>query len=283
MRSFPPPISNRGARAWLPKRTRVRPGKAACLTRPPGAGMVWRAYAVSACWSSRAPARARRNCPAVSVTALRRRAEDREAGACHKRREHACCRWCRVDRHACSAKVAVQQDLDDQPAEAVPDESRRRAESADEMAVVSGDVGHAETGDPRWVAAEFPDTAVQAGPAGGEHPVAAGPVPRDPLFPDQRGNPQAVDQHDRVGPVRVEVIRARRQRSLPAGLPRPHGHAHAGKLAGRAARLHLSGGQPDDRVQRAAAGRAAEFRLIRAACSWLREVMPSLGKIRCRW
>jgi pimeloyl-ACP methyl ester carboxylesterase len=57
----------------------------------------------------------------------------------------------------------------------------------------------------------------------GEHPVAAGPVPRDPLLPDQRGHPQAVDQHDRVGPVRVEVIRARRHRSRPTDLSRRHG------------------------------------------------------------
>jgi hypothetical protein len=83
----------------------------------------------------------------------------------------------------------------------------------------------------------------------GEHPVAAGPVPRDPLLPGQRGHPQAVDQVDRVGPVRVEVVRVRRHRSRPTDLSRRHGMPMRRKLAGRVARLHLLGDQSDSGVE----------------------------------
>ena len=68
-----------------------------------------------------------------------------------------------------AAEPAVEQQLDDQPAERVADQHRRLVELADQLLVVVDDLGQAEPGDVVGVLAQLPRR---------RPPSAATPAPR---------------------------------------------------------------------------------------------------------
>jgi hypothetical protein len=70
----------------------------------------------------------------------------------------------RAERHARAAEAAIEQQLDDQPAEGVADQHGRLVELADQRLVVVDDLGQAEARELVGVAAELLDVAVLARP-----------------------------------------------------------------------------------------------------------------------
>ena len=105
----------------------------------------------------------------------------------------------RVDRHADRAEAVVEQDLREHAAGRVAHDDRRRVERADDGLEVLDDLRHRHRLDRGRVGVERLDLDLEAGIGGGEDLEALGLVVGDPVLPAARRDPEAVDEHDRVG------------------------------------------------------------------------------------
>src|SRR3954447_19758880 len=81
-----------------------------------------------------------------------------------ERQDEDALRGRRAERHARAAEAAIEQQLDDQPAEGVADQHGRLVELADQRLVMVDDLGQAEARELVGVAAQLLDVAVLARP-----------------------------------------------------------------------------------------------------------------------
>jgi hypothetical protein len=102
----------------------------------------------------------------------------------------------RIDRDACGAQPAVEQQLDEQTAERMADEDRGLVERADDLYVVLDDLGDPETDERGWIAADLADRPVLARPGRDDAPEALRLEGRDEVVPAGGGHPAAVDEDD---------------------------------------------------------------------------------------
>src|ERR1700730_7426605 len=79
----------------------------------------------------------------------------------------------------------------------------RAVQLPNDRVIVVDDLGDAEPGDLVGVLAEVLDAALHAGPRGSDDLVALLAIAIDPVLPAQRGEPEAVDQNNRVGGRRI--------------------------------------------------------------------------------
>ena len=107
------------------------------------------------------------------------------------------------DGHAGGAQAAVEQDLGEEPPERMAHDDRRLFELADDPLVMFDDLRNAEPGERGRIATQLLDVAFDSGPAAGDHAVAAVGITLDPVFPAEGCHPQAVDEDDGVGRVRL--------------------------------------------------------------------------------
>ena len=105
-------------------------------------------------------------------------------------------RWCRVQGHARRAKPAVQEQLDDEPAERVADQGRRLVEGTDDLLVVGRELAHAKPQQRRWVGPDGLHGSVLARPGRRQALVAAGLEEADHRVPAPRRHPCTVDEDD---------------------------------------------------------------------------------------
>src|SRR3712207_6748249 len=101
--------------------------------------------------------------------------------------------------HARGAVAAVEQDLGEHAARRVADDDRGLLEPFDDAPYVLDDGGEGQRLYGGGVLAQGLDADLETRVSGCQHPVALGLVALDPPLPAERGYPEAVDQHDRVG------------------------------------------------------------------------------------
>jgi hypothetical protein len=104
------------------------------------------------------------------------------------------------DPDAGGAEPAVEQHLRERAAERVAHDDRRARQLADDPLVVVDDRVDLEAGDRRRVGVEGLDLTLHARPGGRDHLEALLALAVDPALPAARRHPEAVDEHDRVGP-----------------------------------------------------------------------------------
>ena len=131
--------------------------------------------------------------------APRRRVRERRRGGLERReREDEDALWRRrAHDHPGETEAAVEQQLDDQAAERVPDQDGRLVECTDLLLVVVDDLLEAEALDLFGVLSQRGDVAVLTRPLrGGDREAALLEEPGE-VLPAVRGEPGSMDQHQR--------------------------------------------------------------------------------------
>ena len=105
----------------------------------------------------------------------------------------------RVEGHSRSPETVVEQDLHKRAARRVAHEDRRRVERRDDRLQMRDDRRNCEPLDRRWVGVERLDLDLETRVCRDEDLVAPRLIVRNPVLPTARRQPEAVDQHDRIG------------------------------------------------------------------------------------